>query len=145
MPGCLPVCQRRGGRELHGCVDSCHHGQREGRRQYAGDRDDGRPAPDWQLHNALVELRHRNRCVTSQLPAYLDTQGYHRHVTNWPFPCQRSNQFMAFAKCPRSDQESPPNSGTFDIYSGKRRHSCLTNWVTERNKYPSTWDTFRVG
>ena len=24
------------------------------------------------------------------------------------------------------------------IYSGKRQHICLTNCVTERNKYPST-------
>ena len=30
------------------------------------------------------------------------------------------------------------NSGTYDIYSGKRQHICLTNCVTERNKYAST-------
>ena len=57
---------RRGGRGLHGSVDSCHHGQLEGRRQYAGDRDDGRPAAVRELHNALVELRHRDRYVTSR-------------------------------------------------------------------------------
>ena len=42
-PGCVPVWHRRRGRGIHGCVDGCHHGQLEGRRQYDGDRDDGRP------------------------------------------------------------------------------------------------------
>ena len=38
-------------------------------------------------------------------------------------------------------QLTPKNWGGYDmIYSGKRQHLhiCLTNCVTERNKYPST-------
>ena len=42
--------------------------------------------------------------------------------------------------------DPPPQFGQiYDIYLGKRQHISLTNCVTERNKYPSTRDTFRVG
>ena len=36
----------------------------------------------------------------------------------------------------RLGQLTPPprNSGSYDIYSGKKQHICLTNCVTERNK-----------
>ena len=32
----------------------------------------------------------------------------------------------------------PQHSDRYDNYSGKRQYICLTNRVTERNKYPST-------
>ena len=32
----------------------------------------------------------------------------------------------------------------YDVYSGKRQHICVTNCVTEWNKYPATWDTTRA-
>ena len=38
----------------------------------------------------------------------------------------------------RGRQLTTQNSGTYDIYSGKRQHICLSNCVTERNKYAST-------
>ena len=35
-------------------------------------------------------------------------------------------------------QLTPQHSDRYDNYSGKRQYICLTNRVTERNKYPST-------
>ena len=72
-PRRLPVrhCCRR--RRLHGRVDSGHYGQPEGRRDDARARIDVRQSAVLQLHITLVELRHRDRCVTSQ----------RRELTNW--------------------------------------------------------------